>query len=259
MHLDLTTEALYVSNKKKDSSSVSRVLRHPGLLWLFFQRQQPFYRIQEGCCVAELSCTTWWHSALHVLVADQPLAPQLSLESESGWLCWVGDATPASPMTGWTQAAFTSVAQQEDLGTYVGTCVKTLVFNKVCVYTSAFPLVRAIRSLSSTLNLYLCRVYKDFIVLKHLSNLPETGHLCKIALGIQVRGMEKQICQIWPAFREYWLKDLLFTCLTCSSIYIKDLHYMNVRQKNVENEFQTCSSHECACISCGSKKEETKD
>lgn len=34
MHLDLTTEALYVSNKKKDSS-VSRVLRHPGLLWIF--------------------------------------------------------------------------------------------------------------------------------------------------------------------------------------------------------------------------------
>lgn len=46
----------------------------------------------------------------------------------------MGDATPANPMTGWTQAAFTSVAQQDDMGTYVDTCVKTLVFNKVCLY-----------------------------------------------------------------------------------------------------------------------------
>jgi len=81
------------------------------------------------------------------------------------------------------------------------------MFNKVYVFTTAFPLVKARRrSPSSTWNLYFFGVCRDSIVTNYLSNLMEIGHLCKIALGIYVRGIEKNVCHMGPAFGGFWSK-----------------------------------------------------
>lgn len=60
----------------------------------------------------------------------------------------------ASPTAGWARSrtpAYTSAGQREDLGAYVVAHRKTLTITKVCVFTTAFPPVKAMRgSLPST-------------------------------------------------------------------------------------------------------------
>lgn len=82
------------------------------------------------------------------------------------------------------------------------------MFIKVCVFITTFSPVKAIRrSFSFNWNLYFCGVGKDLIVVNYLSNLTEIGHLCKIALGNYVGGVENQACQMGLAFGNFWSKS----------------------------------------------------
>lgn len=196
MCLDSTTETLYALNMKKTSSSVSREARQPDFLW--------FSVIKTGAILLDGQRLLCFWAQLHSMVAfwlprpgDTQRGPASCFTAFPREAMWgLGEEfTPASPTTGWASIrtpAYTSVVQQEDLGVYVVTCLKTLVFNNLSVFTTtAFRPVKAIRSLSCTWNLYFCGVCKDSIVRNYLSNLTETGHLCKIALGIYVRGIKK--------------------------------------------------------------------
>lgn len=177
MYLDLTRETLYAVNTNKTTSLVSREPRQADFLWFSVGEIAAILLDVEQLC---------FRAELHNMVAlwlpypgDMQYGPAMcstAFPRKEARMWGLGAGlSPASPTTGWASSrtpAYTSVVQRKDLGVYVVTYLKTLMFIKVCVFTTSFPPVKAIRrSFSSTWNLYFCGVCKDLIVMNYLSNL----------------------------------------------------------------------------------------